>query len=121
MTLVLHRGRVFANPLRIDQDLLDTLFLPYVGKRVLLHLACEDRFFSWKGRGTLRPSPLGASHPWRLHHDNGFDLVPFDQLVEQEIVLSVVPEPDITNEAGVDDLLQQARSLADLLTRVKQS
>lgn len=106
MALVLHRDR-------LDRHALPALLSPYVGKSVLVHLACEDRLFSWKGSGVLRVQPEG----WFVQSDE----IPFNQVVGYDCVLSVVPEPETSSEAGVDDLIKQARSLADLLNQVRQA
>ena len=117
MALVLHKGR-------LDRHGLPSLLSPYVGRGVLVHLACEDRFLSWKGKGVLRSSPTGD---WCLHHElEGdpvaiYDAVPFDQVVGHECVLSVIPEPETSNGADVDDLIKQAQSLVGILNAVKRA
>jgi len=110
-----------SDPLRIGNDLLDSLLTPYVGKCVLLHFACEGLMISWKRRGVLRPSPLGAWHPWRIYGAGGFEEAPFGLPIGYECFISIIPEPEAVEDRGVEDLINQARSLADLLQKVKKA
>lgn len=125
MTLVLHRGLVIADPLRIDHNLLVQLFIPYTGRPVVFHIFCEELRFSWKGKGTLRASPLGGGHGWRLVSANDptevLEVIPFDHVVGHECLLSIVPEIFPAKAGNEDELLAQVRALADLLDQVKRS
>ena len=117
MALVLHKGRLADGPLRLDNQTITALLLPYVGKRVLVHLASEERRLSWTGKGVLTPvdgwSLRGGLPP--------LTVIPFDLAVGHECVLSVIPEPETSNGADVDDLIKQAQSLVDILNRVKRA